>query len=243
MLTVGILVEPRELYAGGGRESGVQEASGAQGSGGAQGGRDSAAARSEQIPARDPRTQWRTDRDFTGAAYLTLGGGCFWCVEAVFDLVPGVIDVVSGYAGGHVANPRYEQVVGARTGHAEVVQIAFDPRETNIDALLDVFWRAHDPTTLNRQGADVGPMYRSIILYADETQRAAAEGSRDAAQAAGLYANRFVTEIVPLEVFYPAEGYHQDYFAKNPNEAYCRIVIAPKVDALLSDGVIGPASR
>lgn len=195
--------------------------------------------RAPSIPPRDPITQWRTDRDFSGAEYLTVGGGCFWCVEAVFDLVPGVIDAVSGYAGGTFPDPTYQAVLTGLTGHAEVVQIAFDPAVTSVEALLDVFWRAHDPTTPNRQGYDVGPMYRSIILYRDTAQERIARASLAAAERSQLYRDRIVTEVVPLEVFYPAEGYHQDYFAKNPLQAYCQLVIAPKLEELEAKGVIG----
>jgi peptide-methionine (S)-S-oxide reductase len=156
-----------------------------------------------------------------------FGGGCFWCLDAQFKLVNGVKKVVSGYAGGHTANPTYEQVCSERTGHAEVVQVEFDPSVVSYQALLEKFFRAHDPTTLNRQGADEGAQYRSIILYADETQKAIAE--RVKAEAQKDWPDPIVTEIVPLRAFYPAEDYHQDYFAKNPNQAYCRLVVAPKV--------------
>lgn len=157
----------------------------------------------------------------------TLGGGCFWCLEAVFELVEGVHDVVSGYAGGHVENPTYKQVCTGETGHAEVVQITYDPAKVSFERLLEIFWQCHDPTSLNRQGNDVGPQYRSIILYHDTAQKAAAEKSR--AAAAARFTRPIVTEIVPLTRFYPAEGYHQDYFRRNPNQAYCQVVIAPKV--------------
>lgn len=168
------------------------------------------------------------DRRELARAYF--GGGCFWCVEAVFERVPGVVDVVSGYAGGHVPHPTYEQIGTGRTGHAEVVRIEFDPKVTTYETLLAVFWRAHDPTTPNRQGADVGPQYRSIILTVDDAQRAAAEKSRAAAQAA--FAAPIVTEIVALDRFYEAEDYHQDYFARNPTAGYCVYVIAPKLRKL-----------
>ncbi len=161
---------------------------------------------------------------------LILGGGCFWCVEAVYEAVPGVLSVVSGYAGGHVENPTYEQVMRGKTGHAEVVKITFDPERVGVRRLLNLFWQAHDPTTPNRQGADVGPQYRSIILYADETQKREAEASRDAAQT-GINAP-IVTEIVPLEKFFPAEEYHQDFAEQNPNHPYVRAVIDPKMRKL-----------
>ena len=157
----------------------------------------------------------------------TLGGGCFWCLEAVFELVPGVHAVTSGYAGGHTENPTYKQVCTGTTGHAEVVQLEYDPARVSYERLLEIFWQCHDPTTLNRQGHDVGPQYRSIILYHNPAQKAAAEKSR--ADAAAQFTRPIVTEIVPLTRFYPAEAYHQDYFRRNPDQAYCQAVIAPKV--------------
>jgi len=159
----------------------------------------------------------------------TLGGGCFWCLDAVYRDVIGVERVVSGYSGGHVANPTYEQVCGKRTGHAEVVQVWYDPTVIGYEDILTIFWRIHDPTTLNRQGNDVGPQYRSIILTHDEAQRAAAEKSRAQVAAEGLWRDPIVTEIAPLETFYEAETYHQDYFAQNPYQPYCVYVVDPKV--------------
>ena len=159
----------------------------------------------------------------------TLGGGCFWCLDAVYRDVAGVARVVSGYAGGHVPNPTYEQVCGKRTGHAEVVQVWYDPAVINYEDILTIFWRIHDPTTPNRQGNDVGPQYRSIILTHDEAQRAAAIKTRDQAVAEGVWRDPIVTEIVPLETFYEAESYHQDYFAQNPYQPYCVYVVDPKV--------------
>lgn len=158
---------------------------------------------------------------------ITLGGGCFWCLEAIYQDVIGVEKVVSGYSGGHVPNPTYEQVCGKRTGHAEVVQVSFDPDLISRDDILDIFWRIHDPTTPNRQGNDVGPQYRSIILYHNEAQKKAAE--RTQAAASDLYPNPIVTEIVPFEVFYEAEDYHQNYFKDNRMQPYCMMVIDPKV--------------
>jgi len=159
----------------------------------------------------------------------TLGGGCFWCLDAVYRDVLGVERVVSGYAGGHVANPTYEQVCGKRTGHAEVVQVWYDPAVITYDDILTIFWRIHDPTTPNRQGNDVGPQYRSAIFYHDEAQKAAAERSRAETEAARVWADPIVTEIVPLDVFYEAEDYHQDYFSNNPYQPYCVYVVDPKV--------------
>ena len=159
----------------------------------------------------------------------TLGGGCFWCLEAIYQDVIGVSKVTSGYAGGAVDNPSYELVCSGRTGHAEVVQIEYDPDIISYDDLLTIFWRIHDPTTLNRQGADVGTQYRSIILTHDERQKAAAERSLSEAEATDLYHDAIVTEIAPLETFYPAEVYHDDYYNRNRNQPYCRAVIDPKV--------------
>jgi peptide-methionine (S)-S-oxide reductase len=164
-----------------------------------------------------------------GRELATLGGGCFWCLEAVFKDLRGVESVVSGYAGGEVENPTYEQVCGGGTGHAEVVQIAFDPNEISFRDLLDVFFTIHDPTTKDRQGADVGPQYRSIILYGGPAQKTAAEQAIADLEAKGVWRAPIVTELVPSEQFYPAESYHQDYFDNNPRQRYCQIVIAPKV--------------
>ena len=159
----------------------------------------------------------------------TFGGGCFWCVEAVFQDLKGVEKVVSGYAGGHVENPSYQAVCTGSTGHAEVTQITFDPQVISYEQLLYVFWRTHDPTTLNRQGADVGSQYRSIILTHDDAQRESAQHSLEETDAAALYRNPIVTEVTPLTAFYPAEVHHQEYYRNNPNQGYCRIVIDPKV--------------
>jgi peptide-methionine (S)-S-oxide reductase len=166
------------------------------------------------------------------AERATLGGGCFWCTEAVFKRTEGVKSVTSGYAGGTLENPTYEQVSGGRTGHAEVVQVEYDPQVISYGRILEVFWKAHDPTTPNRQGADVGSQYRSIILTHDEEQRRIAEQSKREAQASGRFPGPIVTEIRPLEAFYPAEDYHQDYFRKNPYAGYCRVVIRPKLDKM-----------
>ena len=161
----------------------------------------------------------------------TLAGGCFWCLEAAFQQLKGVVDVVSGYTGGHVPNPSYEQVCTGTTGHAEAVQITYDPRVISYDELLEVFWTIHDPTTLNRQGADVGTQYRSAIFYHNEEQRQIALRSiREVAQP--LWKKKIVTEVVPLDTFYPAEDYHQEYYFLNKEAPYCRIVIAPKLEKL-----------
>jgi peptide-methionine (S)-S-oxide reductase len=159
----------------------------------------------------------------------TLGGGCFWCLEPLFKALKGVDSVVSGYAGGHVANPTYRQVCNGNTGHAEVVQITFDPTVIGFRDLLDVFFTMHDPTTKDRQGADVGPQYRSIILTHGPEQEATARQAIAEVDRARLWGAPIVTEVAPLDVFYPAEDYHQDYFQTNPSQGYCRVVIAPKV--------------
>ena len=160
----------------------------------------------------------------------TFGAGCFWCVEAVFERLPGVISVTAGYTGGQRPNPTYEQVCTGTTGHAEVAQILFDPSKISYEKLLKVFWEAHDPTTMNRQGADTGTQYRSAIFYHSDAQKAAAGRSRTEAQKE--FEDPIVTEITPLNVFYAAENYHQDYFRNNPNAPYCRFVIEPKLKKL-----------
>jgi len=159
----------------------------------------------------------------------TLGGGCFWCVEAIYQDVIGVHKVVSGYAGGTVENPTYEEVCSGTTGHAEVVQIAFDPTVISFEEILFIFWRTHDPTTLNRQGNDVGTQYRSVIYYHDEEQKSIAEQSKAETEASDLWADPIVTEIAPLPIFYEGEAYHQNYFVDNPYQPYCIFVINPKV--------------
>jgi len=165
-----------------------------------------------------------------GYEKATFGGGCFWCVEAVMERLRGVRDVVSGYAGGHVPNPTYEQVCGKQTGHAEVVQVTYDPAMISYRDLLEVFFTTHDPTTPDRQGHDIGPQYRSIVLYHDDEQRRTAEAVK--AESQRLYDAPIVTEIVPLDVFYEAEASHQDYYDRNPYQPYCAFVIAPKVAKL-----------
>jgi peptide-methionine (S)-S-oxide reductase len=159
----------------------------------------------------------------------TLAGGCFWCLEAAFQDLKGVDKVESGYAGGHVPNPTYEQVCGGATGHAEVVQISFDPAVVSFRDLLHVFFTIHDPTTLNRQGGDVGTQYRSAVFYHTPEQRAETEKVIRELEAEHVWDDAIVTEVKPLEAFYPAEEYHRDYYRRNPNQGYCRAVIAPKV--------------
>ncbi|GIV88335.1 MAG: peptide methionine sulfoxide reductase MsrA [Chloroflexus sp.] len=159
----------------------------------------------------------------------TLAGGCFWCLEAVYDQVIGVKDVVSGYTGGHVPNPSYQRVCDGNTGHAEAVQIQFDPEQISYRELLEIFFSIHDPTTLNRQGADVGTQYRSAIFYHSEEQRQIAEQLVRELTEQRVFRDPIVTEIVPASTFYPAEDYHQEYFARNPYQPYCQFVVAPKV--------------
>jgi peptide-methionine (S)-S-oxide reductase len=160
----------------------------------------------------------------------TFGGGCFWCVEAVFERLDGVQSVVAGYAGGPIPNPTYKQVCSGTTGHAEVAQISFDPTKISYRQLVDIFWDAHDPTTLNRQGADAGTQYRSVIFYHNEEQKQTAEQSKQEAQK--NFTQPIVTEIQPLTKFYSAENYHQDYYRNNPQAPYCQFVIKPKLKKL-----------
>ena len=159
----------------------------------------------------------------------TLATGCFWCTEALFQQLNGVKSVVSGYSGGHVENPSYEEVITGQTGHAEVCKIEYDPEQISFEELLKVFFNTHDPTTLNRQGNDAGPQYRSAIFYHNEGQREIAERVKSELDAGGTWKNPIVTEITPFEKFYPAEDYHQNYFRNNPNQGYCRYIIAPKL--------------
>ena len=161
----------------------------------------------------------------------TFGGGCFWCVEAVFDQLLGVESVTSGYAGGHTENPTYKEVCSGKTGHAEVIQVEFEPSVISYDELLEVFWTVHDPTQLNRQGNDVGEQYRSIILYENDEQKLTAERSIREFEASDMYNGIFKTQVVPLTKFYPAEDYHQEYYENNSDKnPYCSLVIAPKID-------------
>jgi peptide-methionine (S)-S-oxide reductase len=166
-----------------------------------------------------------------GAEVVTLGAGCFWCTEAVFQQIPGVISAMSGYMGGHVKNPTYEMVHNGDTGHAEVERIVYDPKQITLGKILEIFWEAHDPTMLNRQGNDVGAQYRSVIFYYTDAQKAVAEKSK--AEAAKHFSKPIVTEIAKAGEFYPAEDYHQDYYRLNKNRnPYCQIVIAPKLRKL-----------
>jgi len=175
------------------------------------------------------------ETDAGGAATLqtaTFGGGCFWCVEAIFERVAGVDAVVSGYSGGHVPDPDYKQICAGTTGHAEAVQVTFDPARIGFEEILTVFFGTHDPTTLNRQGADAGTQYRSVIFYHDAAQKAAAESVIADLEREGVFRDPIVTEVTAFEKFYPAEDYHQEYYERNSNQPYCQVVIAPKLDKL-----------
>ena len=164
------------------------------------------------------------------AGLATFGGGCFWCADAIFRRVDGVLSVEAGYAGGHVEHPTYRQVCEGDTGHAEVVQVRFDPKKVRYEDLLEIFWKTHDPTTVDAQGNDHGPQYRSIILFHDAAQQKTAEALKVALDASGAFPAKIVTQIVPFTTFWKAEESHQDYFAENPNAGYCRYVVGPKVE-------------
>ncbi|MBL7982720.1 MAG: peptide-methionine (S)-S-oxide reductase MsrA [Flavobacteriales bacterium] len=161
---------------------------------------------------------------------ITLGAGCFWCVEAVFQELKGVVSVTSGYMGGHVKNPSYKEVCNGTTGHAEVAQVVYDPKVITVDEILEVFWQTHDPTTLNRQGADVGTQYRSAIFFHNEMQRSRAQFYKEKLDKSGAFRAPIVTEITPSSAFYVAENYHQDYYAQNGEQGYCQMVIRPKLE-------------
>ena len=167
----------------------------------------------------------------------TLGGGCFWCVEAVFQRVEGVISVKPGYAGGNVKNPTYKQICTGKTGHAEVAKIEFDPSKITYSQILNVFWQSHDPTTLNRQGNDVGTQYRSVIFFHNERQEEFAKKSKIDADKSGYWDNEIVTEVTLLNNYYDAEDYHDNYYSNNPNQPYCLFVIKPKLDKLEKQGL------
>lgn len=168
----------------------------------------------------------------SGLQAATFGGGCFWCTEAVFERVKGVYHVTSGYSGGKISNPTYREVTSGLTGHAEVVQLQYNPEEVSYLKLLEIFFKTHDPSSLNRQGADVGTHYRSVIFYHNEEQKEQALRVKKDLDQAGIWDKPIVTEISPMTAFYKAEDYHQDYFANNPSQGYCQFVIVPKVDKL-----------
>ena len=177
-----------------------------------------------------PMDEQDTTGDVAATALATFGAGCFWCVEAVFEEIDGVTSVRSGYSGGQKENPTYEEVCSGSTGHAEVVQIAYDPARVSYEQLLQVFFQTHDPTTPNRQGADVGTQYRSAIFFHDDEQKETAERIKTALDLSGAFGAPIVTEIAPYDVFYAAEDYHQDFYASNPNHRYCAAVIQPKLE-------------
>ena len=161
---------------------------------------------------------------------VTFGAGCFWCVEAIFERLEGVADVRAGYTGGNTENPTYEDVCSGETGHVEVIQLDFNSQIISFKQILDIFWKAHDPTTLNRQGADIGSQYRSAVFFHSDKQREIAEKSMKRVDQSGVYTNPIVTEIIPMGTFYPAEDHHQDYYRLNPNAPYCQVVIKPKLE-------------
>lgn len=185
------------------------------------------------IQSKDTKTKHKDKMEnLQNYDVATFGSGCFWCSEAVFQELKGVKTVISGYSGGKRPNPSYEQVCSGATGHAEVVQIYFDRKEISYKELLELFWSTHDPTTLNRQGADIGTQYRSVIFYHNQEQKGLAEIYKSKLNESGAFDKPIVTEISPLEKFYEAEKYHQDYYANNPNQGYCSFVITPKIDKL-----------
>lgn len=196
----------------------------------AQGPDSDASSAAESATNESPAPSSADKANDEGLETITLGSGCFWCTEAVFAELKGVRSATSGYSGGRLVNPTYEQVCEGTTGHAEVVQVVYDPQELALPLLLEVFWKTHDPTTLNRQGADRGTQYRSAIFYHNDEQRKIAEQLRGELDKSGAYDDPIVTEIVPFEKFYPAEKYHQDYFSNNPEQGYCRAVIRPKME-------------
>lgn len=174
--------------------------------------------------------QFYINQEKSSLQKATFGGGCFWCTEAIFKQINGVVETVVGYAGGHVENPTYEQVCSDSTGHAEVCQVTFNPDKISYEELLEIFFKTHDPTSLNRQGADIGTQYRSVIFYHDETQKRLATDYIKKLEKSGIFSQKIVTTIEPLKNFYRAEEYHQNYFEKNPYSSYCIFVVSPKVE-------------
>jgi len=183
-----------------------------------------------QKETRSTPPSTNTNQNSMNTDTITLGTGCFWCTEAVFQELEGVESATSGYSGGHVANPTYEEVCAKTTGHAEVIQVVFDPKKISVDELLEVFWQTHDPTTLNRQGNDVGPQYRSVVFYHNEEQRAKAEEYKAKLDKSGAWEKPIVTAVEPYKNFYKAEDYHQNYYKNNGSAPYCYFVIRPKVE-------------
>ena len=170
--------------------------------------------------------------------FATLGGGCFWCIEAVYQRIDGVISAIPGYAGGHIVNPTYKEICTGKTGHAEVAKIEYDSGIITYEQIINIFWQAHDPTTLNRQGNDVGTQYRSVIFFHNESQEQIALKAKKEANKTGYWKNAIVTEITPLNNYSDAEDYHNDYYINNPNQPYCLFVIKPKIDKLKRTGVL-----
>ncbi len=185
--------------------------------------------------ARKPLPAGEAASPGAAAEVITLGGGCFWCLEAIYERMRGVHQVISGYSGGSLSHPTYVQVCRGDTGHAEAVQITFDPREIDLKELLEIFFTIHDPTTPDRQGADIGPQYRSVIFYRDEAQRHTAQEVMSEVERSGIWPDPLVTELVEFEEFFPAEEDHQQYYDRNPGQPYCRVVIAPKVAAFQAE--------
>jgi len=183
----------------------------------------------ENIQTREVK---KMNNDKEQLALATFGSGCFWCTEAVFQRLQGVEKVVSGYSGGKIKNPTYREICSGLTGHAEVIQISYNPQEVSYRELLEVFWKTHDPTTLNRQGNDVGTQYRSVVFYHDDEQKQLAEHYKQELEKAGIFSNPIVTEISPITEFYEAEDYHQNYYNENSSQPYCSYIIAPKLDKL-----------
>ena len=183
----------------------------------------------DQLSAKEPLTKNKEQIVSKTKEVATLGGGCFWCMEAIYKRVKGVYKVTSGYSGGHVENPTYEQVSSGTTGHAEVVQIEFDPRTISFQEILDIFWQIHDPTQLNRQGNDIGTQYRSVIFYHDARQKEIALHSIAELEKEKIFDKPIVTQVVPFKAFFPAESYHKDYYDRNSKEPYCQLVITPKL--------------
>ena len=184
----------------------------------------------QQSPKKDVGIGKQTNNKTMATEKITLGSGCFWCTEAIFQQLKGVVKVTSGYSGGHVVNPSYDQVCEKNTGHAEVCQLEYDPAIISIDEILEVFWQTHDPTTVDRQGNDVGPQYRSVVFYHNELQKERAEFLKQELNKSGAFDGPIVTTIEPFSTYYIAENYHQDYYNRNGNQPYCYFVIRPKME-------------
>ena len=193
-------------------------------------GQNTSSVKENNLKVDSNKTEQKMTDSTVNLEQAIFGAGCFWCVEAVFQRVPGVTKVESGYSGGSIKNPTYREICSGLTGHAEVCKISFDPNKVSYETLLSVFWQTHDPTTLNRQGADVGTQYRSAVFYTSEAQKLAAEKFKQELDKSGAFANPIVTEITALTNYYPAEDYHQNYYNQNSGQSYCQFVIAPKLE-------------